>query len=83
MLSLTQKMEFTLLKQHLFLFVIYKYAGKSSKTIFEQQTQLIESVKKNQGNQLITEITVQTKALRKPQDKLIKQLTDAVGTANT
>ncbi len=52
-----------------------------SKTIFEQQTELIETVKKNQGNQLITEITVQTKALRKPQDKLIKQLLDAIGTA--
>ena len=52
-----------------------------AKTIFEQQTHLIETVKKNQGNQLITEITVQTKALRKPQDKLIKQLLDAISTA--
>lgn len=59
----------------------WKEIKDDAKTIFEQQTQLIESVKKNQGNQLITEITVQTKALRKPQDKLIKQLTDAVGTA--
>ena len=59
----------------------WKEIEDDAKTIFEQQTQLIESVKKNQGNQLITEITVQTKALRKPQDKLIKQLTDAVGTA--
>lgn len=59
----------------------WKEIEDDAKTIFEQQTQLIETVKKNQGNQLITEITVQTKALRKPQDKLIKQLTDAVGTA--
>ena len=59
----------------------WKEIEDDAKTIFEQQTQLIESVKKNQGNQLIAEITVQTKALRKPQDKLIKQLTDAVGTA--
>lgn len=59
----------------------WKEIEDDAKTIFEQQTQLIETVKKNQGNHLITEITVQTKALRKPQDKLIKQLTDAVGTA--
>jgi type I restriction enzyme M protein len=52
-----------------------------AKTIFEQQTLLIETIKKNHGNQLITEITVQTKALRKPQDKLIKQLLDAISTA--
>ena len=49
--------------------------------IFEQQTQLIDTVKTNQCNQLITEITVLTKALRKPQDKLIKQLLDAISTA--
>ncbi|GAB1449325.1 MAG: type I restriction-modification system subunit M [Bacteroidia bacterium] len=52
-----------------------------SKIIFDLQNQLIETVKKNQGNQLITEITAQTKALRKPQDKLIKQLLDAISTA--
>jgi len=50
-------------------------------SIFELQAQLIETVNKNQGNHLITEITVQTKALRKPQDKLIKQLLDAISTA--
>lgn len=50
-------------------------------TIYKQQTELIETIKKNQGNQLITEITVQTKALRKPQDKLIKQLLDTISTA--
>lgn len=49
--------------------------------ILNKQTELIETVKKNQGNHLITEITVQTKALRKPQDKLIKQLLDAISTA--
>lgn len=49
--------------------------------VLNKQTELIETVKKNQGNQLITEITVQTKALRKPQDKLIKQLLDAISTA--
>ncbi len=52
-----------------------------AQAIFEQQTQLVEAVKKNQDNQLIAEITVQTKALRKPQDKLIKQLLDAISTA--
>jgi type I restriction enzyme M protein len=59
----------------------WKELGNDAKSIFEQQTQLIETVKKNQGNQLITEITAQTKALRKPQDKLIKQLLDAISTA--
>jgi type I restriction enzyme M protein len=49
--------------------------------VLNTQKELIETVKKNQGNQLITEITVQTKALRKPQDKLIKQLLDAISTA--
>ncbi len=49
--------------------------------VLNKQTELIETVKKNQGNQFITEITVQTKALRKPQDKLIKQLLDAISTA--
>jgi len=49
--------------------------------VLNTQKELIETVKKNQGNQLITEIAVQTKALRKPQDKLIKQLLDAISTA--
>jgi type I restriction enzyme M protein len=49
--------------------------------ILNKQTELIDTVNKNQGNQFISEITVQTKALRKPQDKLIKQLLDAIGTA--
>jgi type I restriction enzyme M protein len=49
--------------------------------VLNKQTELIETVNKNHGNQLITEITVQTKGLRKPQDKLIKQLLDAISTA--
>ncbi len=49
--------------------------------IFEQQAQFIETENKNHGNHLITEITLQTKGLRKPQDKLIKQLLDAISTA--
>ena len=49
--------------------------------ILSKQTELIENVRKNQGNHLITEITVLTKALRKPQDKIIKQLLDAISTA--
>ena len=49
--------------------------------ILNKQTELIETVKKNHGNHLITEITVQTRGLRKPQDKLIKQLLDAISTA--
>lgn len=52
-----------------------------AKSIYELQTQLIETVNKNNGNQFLEEITTQTKALRKPQDKLIKQLWDAISTA--
>lgn len=63
------------------IFPEWKELESEAKIIFEQQTQLIETVKKNHGNQLITEITVQTKALCKPQDKLIKQLLDAISTA--
>lgn len=58
-----------------------KEIENEAKTIFEQQTQLIEKVKKNHSNHLITEITVLTKGLRKPQDKLIKQIVDAISTA--
>ncbi len=46
--------------------------------VLDKQTELIETIEKNQGNQLIAEITLQTKAIRKPQDKLIKQLLDAI-----
>jgi type I restriction enzyme M protein len=49
--------------------------------VINRQTDLIETVGKNQDNQLIAEITVQTKGLRKPQDKLIKQLLDAISSA--
>ena len=42
--------------------------------VLNKQTEFIETVKKNQGNQLITEISVQTKALRKPKAKLYKPL---------
>ena len=49
--------------------------------VLNKQSELIKTVKKNKGNQLIAEITVHTKGLRKPQDKLIKQLLDAISTA--
>jgi type I restriction enzyme M protein len=52
-----------------------------AKSIFDLQTKLLETVKKNQDSRLSTEITVQTKALRKPQDKLVKQLLDAISSA--
>jgi len=51
------------------------------KDVISKQNELIASVKKNHSNHLITEITVQTKGLRKPQDKLIKQLLDAISIA--
>ncbi|MEJ5303472.1 MAG: N-6 DNA methylase [Bacteroidales bacterium] len=53
-----------------------------AKSIYELQTQLIETVNKNKGNPFLEEITAQTKALRKPQDKLIKQLLDAINIAS-
>jgi type I restriction enzyme M protein len=49
--------------------------------ILAQQDKLIDSVNKNTKNQFISEIAHQTKFIRKPQDKLIKQLLDAIGTA--
>jgi type I restriction enzyme M protein len=49
--------------------------------ILAQQTKLIDSVKKNTKNQFISEIAHQTKAIRKPQDKLMKQLLDVLGTS--
>jgi len=52
-----------------------------SEDIFLKQNKLIETVKNNHGNHLIEEITVQTKGLHKPQDKLIKQLFDTISTA--
>ncbi len=54
--------------------------NEEAKTIYKQQNGLIAAIQKlkNHDNHLITEITVQTKALRKPQDKFLKQLTDAI-----
>jgi len=52
-----------------------------AQNIFKLQTEVINTVNKNHENHLITEITVQTKALRKPQDKLIKQLLNTINTA--
>jgi type I restriction enzyme M protein len=49
--------------------------------VMQKQTELIDTVKQNQNNHLITQITVQTRVLRKPQDKLIKQLLDVITTA--
>ncbi len=49
--------------------------------ILNKQTEFIESINKNKDNSAIAEITTLTKALRKPQDKLIKQLLDAIATA--
>jgi len=49
--------------------------------LLNKQTELINTIAKNHSNHLITEIAIQTKALRKPQDKLIKQLLDAISTA--
>ena len=53
---------------------------EEAKTIYKMQNELIASIQKlkNHENHLITEITVQTKALRKPQDKFLKQLADAI-----
>jgi type I restriction enzyme M protein len=48
--------------------------------IVDKQNELIETVNHNQGNGSIAEIAILTKAIRKPQDKLIKQLLDAIAT---
>ncbi|MBK6572320.1 MAG: SAM-dependent DNA methyltransferase [Saprospiraceae bacterium] len=54
-----------------------------AKTIFEQQNNLLADISRldNPANPIIEKIVLQTKALRKPQDKLIKQLLDAISTA--
>lgn len=49
--------------------------------ILAKQSELISTVGKNKDNQLLAEITQQTKHLRKPQDKLIKQLLDLIASA--
>ena len=52
-------------------------------TIFELQDALVIDIDllDNPKNPMLEKITIQTKALRKPQDKLIKQLLDAISTA--
>ena len=51
-------------------------------SIYEQQNKLIAEVKKaNADIEVLESIALLCKALRKPQDKLIKQLLDAIGTA--
>ncbi|GAB1431114.1 hypothetical protein MASR2M18_19480 [Ignavibacteria bacterium] len=54
-----------------------------AESIFELQKILIDTIDllDNPANPIIEKITVQTKGLRKPQDKLIKQLLDAISTA--
>lgn len=52
-------------------------------TVMELQNKLITATKKAKPDiQLLANIAHQCKALRKPQDKLIKQLLDAISTAN-
>jgi len=48
------------------------------KEVLSLQNKLIETVAENNDNHLIAEIASQAKALRKPQDKLIKQLLDII-----
>ena len=57
--------------------------ASEAKTIFEQQNNLLADISRsdNPANPIIEKIVLQTKALRKPQDKLIKQLLDAISTA--
>ena len=54
-----------------------------AKHIYDLQNALIADIAllDNPANPIIEQIAVQTKALRKPQDKLIKQLLDAISTA--
>ncbi|MBK8644521.1 MAG: N-6 DNA methylase [Saprospiraceae bacterium] len=54
-----------------------------AKTIFEQQNNLLADISRldNPANPIFEKIVSQTKGLRKPQDKLIKQLLDAISTA--
>lgn len=61
----------------------WKEIEDDSKTIFEQQKRLLADIAQldNPANPIIEKIVFQTKALRKPQDKLIKQLLDAISTA--
>ncbi len=50
--------------------------------LLQQQNALIEAVGKNHDNATIAAIAALAKGLRKPQDKVIKQLLDAIGHAN-
>ena len=50
--------------------------------VLDKQNELIETVKKlNVDAKLIAQVAAQAKSLRKPQDKLIKQLLDFISTA--
>lgn len=49
--------------------------------VLQMQTLLIETINKSQNNEKITDIAIQTKGIRKPQDKLIKQLLDVIASA--
>ncbi len=56
---------------------------EETESIYEQQNKLIAEAKKAKSDINILESIAQLcKALRKPQDKLIKQLLDAISTAN-
>ncbi len=61
----------------------WKEIENDAQHIFELQNSLIADITllDNPANPIIDKITVQTKGLRKPQDKLIKQLLDAISTA--
>jgi type I restriction enzyme M protein len=53
-----------------------------STEVLAKQNELIETVKKlDEDADLISQVVIQTKGLRKPQDKLIKQLLDTISTA--
>ena len=57
--------------------------NKEAKGIYLMQNELVENIDKldNPANPIIQQIVMQTKGIRKPQDKLIKQLLDAIATA--
>lgn len=61
----------------------WKEIESEAKQIYDAQNKLIKDIAllDNPANPIIEQIVIQTKALRKPQDKLIKQLLDAVSTA--
>lgn len=61
----------------------WKEIESEAKQIYNAQNKLIKDIAllENTANPIIEQIVIQTKALRKPQDKLIKQLLDAISTA--